>query len=102
MELRHLKAFVAVAEEGTFSKAARRLNIAQPPLTRHVQQLERELGSVLFDRGRNGAALTVHGRALLDRALPVLKSFRDIQEFSRVPRVWPRPVHIGIGCGLWE
>src|ERR1051325_8796013 len=98
LQLRHLQAFVAVAEEGTFTAASRRLNISQPPLSRYVQQLERELGSPLFVRGHEGAALTAEGRVFLDRAVAVLKSFRDIEEFT-VARPPARVIHVGIDCG---
>ena len=65
MELRHLKYFQAVAEELSFSKAARRLHIAQPALSRAVQELERELGVNLIDRNRRSARLTPAGSVLL-------------------------------------
>ena len=65
MDLRHLHAFVAVAEEGTFTKAARRLHISQPPLSKQVQQLERELATTLFVRRRDGIELTRDGTMLL-------------------------------------
>lgn len=101
MKLRHLQAFVAVAEEGTFSRAARRLELAQPPLSRYVHELEQELGSELFVRGRSGAALTPAGRLVLERAVAVLKTFRDIEDFAPSPDA-SRVLHIGIGWGLWE
>jgi DNA-binding transcriptional LysR family regulator len=72
VQLRRLEYFVAVAEELSFSQAARRLHIAQPPLSNQVKKLETELGVVLFERTSRGVLLTDAGELLLEEARRIL------------------------------
>lgn len=68
MRLRHFHYFIAVAEEGSFVRAARRLKISQPSLSTQIQDLEREIGVVLLDRSPKGVRVTPAGAALLREA----------------------------------
>ncbi len=73
IELRHLRAFVAVAEELNFGRAAERLYISQPALSRQIRGLEQLLGCELLRRSTHRVELTIAGEALLDRVRPVLR-----------------------------
>ena len=77
MELRHLRYFVAVAEEENVTRAAARLHVSQPPLSRQVRDLEDELGVVLFERTAKSMRLTEAGRVFLDEARAVLGRVRE-------------------------
>jgi DNA-binding transcriptional LysR family regulator len=74
MELRHLRYFVAIAEERSFTRAAERLWVAQPGLSTQIRRLEAELGVRLFDRNTRGVDLTSAGELLLERARAVLSA----------------------------
>lgn len=77
MNFRQLKYFIAVAEELHFGRAAERLDMAQPPLSRQIKQLEDELGTLLFNRGRSAITLTQAGERLLNRGRSILLQMED-------------------------
>ncbi|WP_277186923.1 LysR family transcriptional regulator [Caballeronia sp. BR00000012568055] len=77
MELRHLRYFLAVAEEKQFTRAAARLHMQQPPLSQQIQELEQELGFALFLRQPRGVELTAPGEALAEHARLALKTLEQ-------------------------
>ena len=84
MEMRHLRYFVALAEEANFRRAAERLGIAQPPLSRQIRALERELGCRLVARTSRGADLTAAGRVFLEHARITLAEAQRAVDRARV------------------
>jgi DNA-binding transcriptional LysR family regulator len=82
MELRHLRYFVTVAAERSFSRAAEKLHIAQPPLSRQIQQLEDELGTQLLNRGRP-ITLTEAGRYLFEQGIQMLRKSDELRTMTK-------------------
>ena len=83
LELRHLRYFVTVARERNFTRAAEKLRIAQPPLSRQIQQLEEELGAALIERESRPANLTEAGRLFFEQAVQVLERVEEMQAMVR-------------------
>ena len=77
MELRQLRYFVAVGEDQHYGRAAQRLRVAQPALSRHIQKLEEEIGFKLFDRLPRGVRISAAGKLLLEDARRILKDLND-------------------------
>jgi DNA-binding transcriptional LysR family regulator len=97
MELRHLRYFVAVAEERHFGRAAERLHMAQPPLSQQIRQLERELGLELLTRTTRRVDLTAAGAAYLARAREILRAVDDAgAEAARIAA--GRVGRLRVGC----
>jgi DNA-binding transcriptional LysR family regulator len=97
MELRHLRYFLTVAEEGQFTRAAERLAMQQPPLSQQIRMLEQELGFELFIRLPRGVALTPAGKAFAGDARLLLESLQQaISKSSRIARGELGTISIGI------
>ena len=97
MELRVLEYFLALTREGSVSAAAEALHISQPTLSRQLMELERELGSTLFERGRHGVTLTEEGMLLRRRASEIV----DLARITETEIMMSRGVVAGeirIGC----
>ncbi|QCI13109.1 LysR family transcriptional regulator [Pseudomonas putida] len=84
MELRHLRYFVAVAEELSFTRAAERLHISQSPLSRRIQDLEGDIGALLFDRSGSRLELTPAGHEFLRQTVVVLDQVQRATESARL------------------
>ncbi|MEW5423585.1 LysR substrate-binding domain-containing protein [Amorphus sp. 3PC139-8] len=99
MEFKRLKYFVAVAEERHFGRAAARLDMAQPPLSRQISQLEKDLGVLLFDRSRSQIELTQAGEALFERAREILDrldaAYREVRVIGTGGAGWLRIAFVG-------
>ncbi|MFB8003951.1 LysR family transcriptional regulator [Nocardia sp. NPDC056000] len=83
LQVRHLEAFVALCEEGTFTRAAERVHISQPSLTRTVQELERLLDCDLLDRSTRTLRLTSNGELFLSRSRTLLTDLNELQSEMR-------------------
>jgi DNA-binding transcriptional LysR family regulator len=96
MDLRHLRYFVAVAQELHFGRAAQKLHISQPPLSQQIRRLEAELGVTLFERDKRHVRLTAMGTAFLHRAHMILDSSQiAIKEVQRMARGEQEMIQLG-------
>ena len=101
MDLRQIRYFVSVAERGGFAAAASTLNIAQSALSRHVKELEDELGGALLERGARGVSVTESGKVLLARGRWLLGTIDDIKAEVRTENREPSgTVRIGAPDGF--
>src|SRR4051794_20576952 len=83
MEWNELRAFIAVADTGSFSRAADQLHVTQPAISKRVQGLEARIGAPLFDRVGKRVYLTERGRALKPRAVALLRDLNDTEVMIR-------------------
>src|SRR5690606_37156984 len=95
MELRHLRYFVAVVEEQSFTKAAEKLFIAQPPLSRQIQNLEAELGIALFERGSRPLKTTQAGNFFYQHAVKILTNAEEVKSMTKRIGMVERTVTMG-------
>lgn len=97
LDIRLLRAFAVVAEENNISRAAQRLFISQPPLTRHIRHLEAQLGVTLFQRHSKGLILTDAGREVLEMIRPLLVlQERTLAALSQLSAHSPQPLRLGL------
>jgi LysR family transcriptional regulator, benzoate and cis,cis-muconate-responsive activator of ben and cat genes len=102
MELRHLRYFVAVAEERNFTRAAQRLNIAQPPLSRQIQQLEETLGVQLLERNSRPLKLTETGKFFYSHAAQLIAQATELESMTRRVGNIERSLSVGfVGSTLY-
>jgi DNA-binding transcriptional LysR family regulator len=102
MEFDDIRAFVAVAESRSVSRAARELHLTQPAVTRRVQRLESSLGVALCDRRRRPFVLTEAGQAVLERCRRVLHAVRDVRSATGGDEPPARDIRVGVAHALTE
>ncbi len=101
MHIISLRTFIAVSRTGGFNSAAERLNITQAAVSSRIKSLEDQLGQRLFDRGRNGAVLTVAGQLLLPQAESIIQTWSHATSMLGAPVSRPVLIRIGAQYSTW-
>ena len=100
MELRHLRYFVAVAEQENVSRAALKLHVSQPGISRQIHDLEEEIGFPLFERSAKALKLTEAGKTFLEEARAVLQRADDAVKNARAVAAGSSEIHVGYAPSL--
>src|SRR2546426_12713968 len=100
MELRHLRYFIGVAEEENVSRAALKLHVSQPALSRQIRDLEEELGFLLLERSAKSVRLTEAGRTFLAEARAVLQRTEEAVQAARAVATGSEELHVGYAPSL--
>lgn len=98
LEFRHLRILIAVADEGSITRAAAALGMSQPSLTAQVQRIERSLGAPLFERGRGGVVPTGFGRTVLAKARAVVSEMNGLQSSTPTAALGQQGLELHLGC----
>ncbi len=103
MDIRELRSFVLLGEQLHFGRAATLLNLSQPALTKQIRRMEEELGTPLFDRGKQGTKLSTFGRTFLKDAKETVRSFDELLDHGRrAARGETGKLSIGFGFPTFE
>ncbi|GLZ42440.1 LysR family transcriptional regulator [Actinokineospora sp. NBRC 105648] len=97
LEFRHLRIVIAVADEGSITKAAASLGLSQPSLTSQLQRIERAMGAPLFERARTGVVPTSFGRTVLAKARSVVNEMADLRGEAQIAVSPDSPVEVRLG-----
>lgn len=101
LDIRLLRYFTVVAEENNMSRAAQRLFMSQPPLSRHIRQLEERLGVTLFVRHTRGLTLTEDGQRVLEMVRPLLAlQDKTYIALSQLAQMEVQPLHLGLSTAF--
>ncbi|QGG80412.1 LysR family transcriptional regulator [Litorivicinus lipolyticus] len=102
MNLSHLKAFLEIAELGSFQRSAERLHITQSTISARIKTLEDQLGQTLFQRHRDGAVLTPHGHKLVRHAQSAVQAWEQAKQQLALPEQLDSMLAIGVQTDLWN
>jgi DNA-binding transcriptional LysR family regulator len=102
MHFDQVRTFLEIVATGNFHKAAENLNVTQSTVSARIQSLEKELGRVLFERGRNGATLTPSGERLLRHGESMRRLWQRARNDVALPKAYSASISLGVALSLWD